>query len=242
MQFDSISVIIPAYNEAQRLPVTLRRVHEYLNSSANDFEIIVVDDGSTDSTESEVMKAASEFPGIRLIKNETNRGKGFSVRRGILASTKGLILMTDSDLSTPIEEVAKLLPFVLDDFEMAIGSRAMAESDLAVRQPWYREGMGKIFNVLVRTMVLGGIKDTQCGFKLMQGKAARKVFEKCRIDGFSFDVEALYVARTLGYRIKEIPVRWLNSPASRVRILKDSLRMFLDLLWIRAYRLLGYYG
>lgn len=242
MQIDSISVIIPAYNEAQRLPVTLRRVHEYFTAPANDFEIIVVDDGSTDATESEVMKAASEFPRIRLIKNETNRGKGFSVRRGILASTKYLILLTDADLSTPVEEVVKLLPFVQNDFDMAIGSRAMAESDLAVRQPWYREGMGKIFNILVRILVMGGIKDTQCGFKLMKGKAARKVFEKCRIDGFSFDVEALSVARFLGYRIKEVPVRWLNSPASRVRIVKDSLRMFLDLLWIRVYTLLGYYG
>ncbi len=241
MQIDSISVIIPAYNEAQRLPITLRRVREYFTAPANDFEIIVVDDGSTDATESEVIKAASEFPGIRLIKNETNRGKGFSVRRGILASTKDLILMTDADLSTPIEEIAKLLPFVQNDFDITIGSRAMAESDLAVRQPWYREGMGKIFNIFVRAMILGGIKDTQCGFKLMRGKAARKVFEKCRIDGFSFDVEALYIARILGYKIKEVPVRWLNSPASRVRIIKDSSRMFLDLLWIRAYGLLGYY-
>jgi dolichyl-phosphate beta-glucosyltransferase len=242
MQIENISVIIPAYNEAPRLPATLRRIHEYLSASASDFDIIVVDDGSTDATESEVMKAASEFPGIRLIKNETNRGKGFSVRRGVLASTKDLVLMSDSDLSTPIEEVEKLLPFVRDGFELAVGSRAMAESDLAVRQPWYREGMGKIFNALVRALVMGGIHDTQCGFKLMRGEAARKVFGKCRIDGFSFDVEALYIAQTLGYGIKEVPVRWLNSPNSRVRILKDSSRMFLDLFRIRAYRLLGYYG
>jgi dolichyl-phosphate beta-glucosyltransferase len=242
MKIDSISVVIPAYNEAQRLPATLRRVHEYLESYAEDFEIIVVDDGSTDSTEDETLKASSKLPGIRLIRNSTNRGKGFSVRRGVLESRGELVLISDADMSTPIEDIEKLTPFVTGDFEVAIGSRALEESELSLRQPWYREGMGKVFNMFVRSIVFGGIRDTQCGFKLMRGDSARKIFQKCRIDGFSFDVEALYVAKSMGYSIKEVPVRWMNSPASRVSILVDPARMFLDLLRIRVYALLGFYG
>ncbi|MGD2080510.1 MAG: glycosyltransferase family 2 protein [Nitrospirota bacterium] len=237
-----ISVVIPAYNEAPRLPATLRRIHAYLSESALDYEIVVVDDGSSDSTAEETLKTASELKGIRLLDNETNRGKGYSVRKGVLASRGRLVLISDADLSTPIEEMEKLLPFVRGDFDMAVGSRAMEGSELALRQPWYREKMGKAFNLMVRAIAVRGINDTQCGFKLMKGDAARKVFGKCRLDGFSFDVEALFVAKRLGYKIKEVPVRWLNSPVSRVKLLSDPAKMFVDLLRIRVYQLLGYYG
>jgi len=242
MRIRYISVIIPAYNEENRLPATLKRVHEYLVSKADEFEIVVVDDGSSDTTESEVMRASTEMPGIRLVKNGANMGKGFSVRQGVLASRGELVLISDADLSTPIEEVEKLIPFVEGEFDIAIGSRAMKESELAVRQPWYREGMGRAFNALVRSLVIGGLSDTQCGFKLISKEAAKRIFERCRIDGFSFDVEVLFLAERLGYRIKEVPVKWLNSPASRVRIFRDSTRMFLDLLIIRLNALFGKYS
>jgi dolichyl-phosphate beta-glucosyltransferase len=241
MLFQSISVIIPAYNEQSRLPNTIRRAYEYLSGMADDFEIIVVDDGSTDGTARSIKKAASELAGIKLVSNDTNRGKGFSVRRGVLASRGKLVLISDADLSTPIDDVEKLLPFVSEEFSMAVGSRALKESDVALRQTWYREGMGKIFNVFVRSVVFGGIHDTQCGFKLMNGDIAREVFKHCRINGFCFDVEALYVAKKMGYGIKEVPVKWVNSPASRVRIFRDSAKMFFDLFRIRAYGLLGFY-
>ncbi len=237
-----ISVIIPAYNEQERLPGTLQKIHDYFRDTPEGFEILVVDDGSTDSTASEVLRMASEIPGIRLLTNDKNMGKGFSVRRGILDSRGTVILISDADLSTPVEDTKKLLPFLRGDYEIAIGSRGMAESDLAIRQLWYREGMGKMFNLLVRLLVIRGIKDTQCGFKLFKGEAARKVFEKCRINGFGFDVEALFIAKGMGLRIKEVPIRWLNSPASKVSIPGDPLKMFSDLFRIRAYKVLGYYG
>lgn len=236
-----ISVIVPAYNEALRLPETLRKIHGYLSEAPFEFEIIVVDDGSTDSTADETLKAASRLPGVRLLKNGRNRGKGYSVREGVLASTGELILISDADLSTPIEEIEKLMPFVREGFDMAIGSRGMDESDIAIRQSWYRENMGKAFNLLVRALVMRGIKDTQCGFKLMRAEAARRAFGKCRLEGFSFDVEVLFVAKRMGYSVKEVPIRWLNSPASRVRVISDSAKMFFDLFRIRAYQLLGYY-
>jgi dolichyl-phosphate beta-glucosyltransferase len=239
---EALSVVIPAYNEALRLPATLRRIHAYLEEAAPDHEIIVVDDGSTDSTAERTLEAASELRGIRLINNEVNRGKGYSVRRGVLSSRGQLVLISDADLSTPIEEMEKLLPFVRGGFDFAIGSRGMKESDIAVRQPWHREKMGKTFNLMVRAIAVRGIRDTQCGFKLMRGDAAREVFGKCRLDGFSFDVEVLFVARGLGYKIREVPIRWLDSPSSRVRLLSDPAKMLVDLLRIRAYQLLGYYG
>jgi dolichyl-phosphate beta-glucosyltransferase len=237
-----ISVIIPAYNEQERLPGTLQKIHDYFRDTPEGFEIIVVSDGSTDSTASEVLSMASELSGIRLLMNDKNMGKGFSVRKGVLDSGGDLVLISDADLSTPVEDMEKLLPFLRGDYEIAIGSRGMKKSDIAIRQPWYREGMGKVFNLLVRLLVVGGIKDTQCGFKLFKGEAARRVFKKCRINGFCFDVETLFIAKDMGLRIKEVPTRWLNSPVSKVSIPGDPVKMFSDLFRIRVYKALGYYG
>ncbi len=242
MRKDFISVIIPAYNEEPRISETLKKIHQYLRENFEDFEIIVVDDGSTDSTAALVSAIRNELSGIKLRQNGKNMGKGFSVKNGILSSKGNLVLMSDADLSTPIEELQKLLPFIDRGFDIATGSRGLKESDIVIRQPWYRERMGKTFNVFVRLLLIGGIKDTQCGFKLFKGDVARRVFGKTRIHGFSFDVEVLFIAKKMGYKIKEIPIRWLNSPDSKVRVFKDSAKMLLELLKIKAYGLTGRYG
>ena len=230
-----ISVVIPAFNEEKRIAPTLTAVCDYLTRNAQSFEIIVVDDGSSDETARIVSDLAAEKGSIRLLHRPANRGKGSSVRKGILEALGDLILISDADLSTPIEEVEKFLPWIEKGYDIVIGSRGLKESDIIRKQPWYRQSMGKIFNVLVSALVFGGFNDTQCGFKLFTSKAAKDIFRGARIDGFAFDVEALFLAKKLGYGIKEVPVRWLNSPYSKVRIVRDSSRMFLDLLKIRLF-------
>jgi dolichyl-phosphate beta-glucosyltransferase len=233
MRNEFISVIIPAYNEEQRIVPTVRRISEYLKDNWRDYEIVIVDDGSTDGTAKAVEELSGGLPNVSLLRSEKNRGKGSAVKKGVLLSRGELLLISDADLSTPIEEVEKLLPFMDEGFDIVIGSRGLGASEIDVRQPWYREGMGKTFNVLVRVLLMGGIKDTQCGFKLFRGDVARNVFEKSRIEGFSFDVEVLFLAGKMGCGIKEVPIRWINSPASKVRIVKDSVRMFIDILMTR---------
>lgn len=242
MTENSISVVIPAYNEALRIPSTIRSVSVYLKDRFGESEIIVIDDGSTDGTASAVRGLAGGPCEIRLLKNEGNRGKGYSTRKGVLSSKGALVLMTDADLSTPVEELEKLVAPLREGFDAAIGSRGLKESEVEVRQPRLREGMGKAFNLLVRALVIGGFKDTQCGFKLFRGDAAREVFSKSKIEGFGFDVEVLLIARLMGYRVKEVPVRWLNSPNSKVRLLRAPAGMFLELLKIRLNLLRGFYG
>ncbi|MBI4824097.1 MAG: glycosyltransferase family 2 protein [Nitrospirae bacterium] len=240
MQKDSISVVIPAYNEELRILPTLNRLYEYLRANFRDFEIIVVDDGSKDGTSGIVGNIA--LSNIRLIQHPVNRGKGSAVKHGILSSKGSLILISDADMSTPIEEIEKLIPFIESGFDIAIGSRGLKESEIALRQPWHRENMGKIFNIFVRGFLVRGIKDTQCGFKLFKAESAKRIFEKCTIAGFSFDVEALFLARRMGYKIKEVPIRWLDSPDSKVRIIQEPAKMLIDLLRIRLYWILGRYG
>jgi len=233
----SISVVIPAFEEELRISDTIRRIHEYLTKRSEEFEIIVVDDGSSDKTADVVESLGKALGNIRLKRNSVNKGKGFSVRKGILSSLYTLILVCDADLSTPIEELEKLLPYYYEGFDIIIGSRGLKESDIIKRQPWYRERMGKIFNLIVRSVVLDGFKDTQCGFKVFKGAVAQKIFKLCRVDGFSFDVEMLFIAQMMGYRIKEVPIRWINSPSSRIRILRDSFRMLVDIFVIRFNRI-----
>ncbi|HBR22201.1 MAG TPA: glycosyl transferase [Nitrospiraceae bacterium] len=239
---DLLSVVIPAYNEELRISSTLERLCGYLRDNSWEFEVIVVDDGSSDSTVSIVENLSRKYGNIRLIQYSKNAGKGHAIRTGVLSSRGSLLLMCDADLSTPIEEIEKLTPFIRSGFDIAIGSRGLMESDLVVRQPWYREIMGKVFNVFVKIMVIRGLKDTQCGFKLFNGNVSRRLFGKTCIKGFSFDVEVLFLARQEGYKIKEVPIRWLNSPMSKVKITRDPLKMFLDLLKIRTYWLLGKYN
>jgi dolichyl-phosphate beta-glucosyltransferase len=241
MMGNSISVIIPAYNEEVRIQPTIERTYSYLEGKFRESEIIVVDDGSTDNTVSVVQGLGRGRGNIRLIHYTENAGKGYAIKAGVLASRGDFVLTCDADQSTPVEELENLLPFLQKGSDIAIGSRGLRESDIVVRQPWYRERMGKTFNLLVRTLVIEGFKDTQCGFKLFRGDVARKLFSKSLISGFSFDVEILFLAEKEGFRIKEVPVKWLNSPHSRVRIFSDSLKMFIELFKIRAYWLSGKY-
>ena len=230
-----LSIVIPAYNEEERIGNTLQKIHSYLNAGGHQYEVIVVDDGSQDRTEDVVLKSTLNQTGIlRLVKNESNRGKGFSVKRGILASKGEYLLISDADLSTPIEELDKLYTQAKEGYEFIIGSRSTIGSDVRIHQPWYRELMGKIFNLLVRIFVINEFNDTQCGFKLLKGELARDIAFVMKLDGFSFDVEMLYLAKKRGKRIKEAGVIWNNSPQSRVSVVDSSFHMFLDLLRIKA--------
>jgi dolichyl-phosphate beta-glucosyltransferase len=227
-----LSVVVPAYNEELRLPDTLTRMMEYLRQQPYTWEIVVVDDGSSDRT-SEVAQQVCGEEVCRVLRNNPNRGKGLSIKRGMLEARGKYRLFSDADLSTPIEEVEKFWPAVEAGSEVVIGSRALAGSELIVRQRFYREMMGRIFNLFVRVLLVGGIRDTQCGFKLFTAAAAETIFPRQTLEGFAFDVELLVLARKHGYRISEVPVRWINSPASKVSAWRDSARMFLDLLRLK---------
>lgn len=227
-----LSMIIPAFNEEERLPQTLAKSIEYLKRQSYDSEIIVVDDGSSDKTVNIAEEALKDFP-YKVIKNDTNHGKGYSVRKGMLAADGDYRLFSDADLSTPIEELENLLGELQSGADIAIGSRGLPGSDLVVRQPLFRELMGRTFNIIVQILLIPGIKDTQCGFKLFTANAADKVFSIQKIDGWAFDVEALFIARKLGLSISEIPVRWLNSAESRVNPISAPVFMLLELFKIR---------
>jgi dolichyl-phosphate beta-glucosyltransferase len=233
----ALSVVIPAYNEALRLPASLARLAEYLGRQGAPYEILVVDDGSTDGT-AELARRAGER--VRVLRHEPNRGKGYAVRRGMLAATGERRLLTDADLSTPIEEVAKLQEALDEGCDVAIGSRAIAGARIEVHQPAYREAMGRLFNRLVQVLLLPGLHDTQCGFKLFSARAAEAAFAPAVLDGFSFDVEALYLARQQGLRIAEVPVTWRNDAASRVG-LGGGAAAFADLARIRLRAWRGAY-
>lgn len=243
MLFDAkVSIVVPAYNEQDDICPTLARICQFMAQEAPEYEVLIVDDGSADSTVETARACTKGVSEVRILQNGVNMGKGFSVRSGVLNSTGRYVLMTDADLSTPIEEVARLYKYISDHgYDIAIGSRGLKDSDIAIHQPWYREMMGKTFNLFVRLILMGGFRDTQCGFKLFRAEAGRTVFERCALDGFAFDVEAIFIAGRLGYKIKEVPVRWLNSLDSKVSLLLDPARMFLDLFRIRLNAIMGKY-
>ena len=227
-----LSVIIPAYNEAGRLGPTLESVTRYLRAQNYVSEILLVDDGSQDSTVELAKKKLAGFPHTVLL-NGTNQGKGWSVKQGMLAGKGRYLLFTDADLSTPIEECGRFLALLQQDHDCVIGSRALTESQVEIRQNMFRELMGKTFNKIARTLSFKGILDSQCGFKAFNQKAARDLFSRQRLKGFSFDAEILFLAQKLGYAVLETPVIWRNSAQSRVRMVRDPLVMFRDLILIR---------
>ena len=233
----SISIIIPAFNEEKRRPSTLATIKEYLAAGTWEFvEIVVVDDGSHDNTVDVALAA-----GARVLRNPGNRGKGYSVRHGMLKAKGELALFSDADLSAPIEELDSLWDAVEQQgANCAIGSRALNQSLIGVHQPLFREAMGRIFNLLVRLETGLPFQDTQCGFKLFETAAAREIFGRQRIDGFGFDVEVLFIANRLGYRVVEVPIRWNDVAGTKVGLLMGA-KGFLDPLKIRWNCLAGKY-
>ncbi|GIW08460.1 MAG: glycosyl transferase [Dehalococcoidia bacterium] len=228
----ALSIIIPAYNEARRLPRTLAALGRTLDNRPELFEIIVVDDGSSDGTADAVR--ACRLPGLRLISYQPNRGKGYAVRTGMLSATGTIVGFMDADLSTDLRALDAALRELAAGWDVVIGSRAIAGAEIVVPQPRYRVVATRIFNILQVAMSgVRGYADTQCGFKVMTAAAARDIFSRARIDGFMFDIELLFLAERLGYRVREIPVAWTNDPASRLRIVRDTARMFRDLARIR---------
>jgi glycosyltransferase involved in cell wall biosynthesis len=230
-----LSVVIPAFNEEARIGPTLTSVTEWLDGKREDYELLVVDDGSRDATPEIINAAGAVNPRVRLIQLPRNRGKGAAVREGVLASKGDEVLFSDADLATPIEELDKLRASLREGFDVAIGSRAVPGADIRTRQHPMREAMGRTFNVIVRALVLGGIRDTQCGFKLFRGDAGRALFREARVDGFAFDVEVLLLARGR-YRVAEVPVIWRHVAESKVSPGVDAARMFLDVIRLKLNR------
>jgi dolichyl-phosphate beta-glucosyltransferase len=239
-----LSIIIPSYNEQYCIENTLSAIIKYFKNKNYNIEIIIIDDGSIDNTREVTQKYIKVFADspeifplekirIKLIENENNSGKGFSVKKGILKSSGQFVLFTDSDLSTPIEEFENLFYNLNKGFDIAIGSRDLPESKIIQHQNIVRESMGKVFNFFVRKLVKLDFRDTQCGFKLFKKEVANIIFPKMKINGFGFDVEVLYIAKRLGFKVIEVPVKWQNNKDSRVNILTDSLKMFLCLFQIK---------
>jgi dolichyl-phosphate beta-glucosyltransferase len=229
------SLVVPAFDEASRIERSIAEIAAWHRSRPGgwDWQVIVVDDGSTDGT-GELARRAAEKEGLplTLLRHARNRGKGAAIRTGVLASDGDPVLVSDTDLSTPLAEWVKLAE-KLPTHPVAIGSRAIDEELVRRRQPFYRQFMGKSFNTFVRMVAVPGIHDTQCGFKLFRGDVARELFSQARIDRFAYDVEILFLARRRGLPIAEVPVLWFNSPESKVAVVKDSLRMLRDLLRVR---------
>jgi dolichyl-phosphate beta-glucosyltransferase len=236
------SIVIPAYNEGARLGATLAKVLAYLRQQKWDAEVIVVNDGSRDNTAEIVRELAQANPGLRLVENPGNRGKGYSVRHGMLSANSPIVLFSDADLSSPIGEMPKLLQALQAGADIAIGSRWLRAELQTQRQPFHRQVFGRIFNLLLR-MTLGlQFADTQCGFKAFTRPAAETIFPLQRIERWGFDPEILFLARKFGFKVKEVPVLWGHSGGTRIHPLKDGSRMFLDMLRIRWYDLTGKYN
>jgi len=233
-----LSVIVPTYNESHRIAASLHRFYEYLGEQEYDYEIIVVDDASTDNTR-EIVR--NEFPDTILLVDKPNRGKGYAVKRGIEAAKGEIRLFTDADNSTPIEEVEKFWPHFDSGADVVIGSRSLPNSQVEVHQPWYRENMGKIYNLVLRIFGLTSFPDTQCGFKAVSAHAADIIFPRQTVNRFGFDAEILYIAQRHGLRVEQVPIRWINSPQSRVHPLIDSAKMLGEVVRIRLNTWRGIY-
>ena len=228
-----LSVVIPAFNEEGRLPETLRKLEPYLTRRSDSFEVILVDDGSRDRTLRVMHDESERHPYVKVVALPANRGKGRALASGVAVSTGRFVLISDADLSTPIEELPKLEAALADGAEVAIASRAKKGARIEISQPPHRVLMGKIFNLIVQALLLPGIWDTQCGFKLFKGDLGRHLFGQLKTDGFGYDVEVLYRARRARHPIAEVPVRWQHSAPTRVATFRSSLDMLKDVIRIR---------
>jgi dolichyl-phosphate beta-glucosyltransferase len=228
-----LSIIVPAYNEEERLVASLGKITSYLDAAGIDAEILVVDDGSKDRTAELAVKALLGRRG-RVLRNGDNRGKGYSVRHGVLEARGRFVLLTDADLSTPIDDHAKLAAVIRDrDLDVVIGSRALPDSDVQVRQGWLRETMGRSFNTIIRAVTGLPYRDTQCGFKLMDRERVKPLFDKMVVNRFAFDVELLFLCARFGLSVADVPVIWRNATGSKVSVLGDPLNMIADVLRVR---------
>ncbi len=231
-----VSVVIPAFDEANRILPTLRRIEGYMKETFGEHEIIVVDDGSKDRTVELIQEEG--IPSVRILRNEKNLGKGASVKKGVLQAKGEMILFSDSDLSTPIEEIDAFVKAIETGADIAIASRNAKGANKEVKQPVYRQSMGKLFPLFVRLLGLGNFSDTQCGFKMFKKEAAQRLFSYQRMKGFIFDVEVLFLAKKSGYEMKELPVTWLDKEESKVIPFRDGPKMLAGLLaiWWNALR------
>lgn len=229
------SLVIPAYNEERRLPASVRDIRSFFGKFNIPMEVLIIVEKSKDRTVELATAAAEGDPRIQVIDNQVQRGKGYAVKSGMMRAKGEIIFFMDADLSTPLSEVLSFLSFFQDhpETDVLIGSRAHAKSLIVKKQSWLRRNMGRTFNKFVQLFGVRGIEDTQCGFKAFRAPAAREVFARQSLDGFAFDVEVLMLAQRLGYKIDVLPVKWINSPDSKVRILIDPLKMLWDLIQIR---------
>jgi dolichyl-phosphate beta-glucosyltransferase len=236
------SVIIPAYNESARIGSTLERVLAYVAQRAWDAEVIAVDDGSTDDTADIIRRYASKNPRLRLFQNPGNRGKGYSVRNGMLHGQGEILLFTDADLSSPIHEADRLFAAIENGVDIAIGSRWLQTDLQTQRQPLYRQIFGRIFNLILRLTLGLNFKDTQCGFKAFNRRSAQEIFPLQKIERWGFDPELLFLARKLHFKVAEIPVEWAHREGTRINALRDGPQMFFEMLRIRWNSLTGKYN
>jgi len=235
-----LSIIVPSFNEELRLPSSLDRIAAFVQASEQPTEVLVVDDGSKDKTAEVAASYASRIANLCVLKNGENRGKGYSVRHGMLEAKGEVVLFTDADLSAPIEEADKLLA-AMGRYDVAIGSRAMDRSLIKVHESAFREFAGIVFNKIVRMVLRLPFVDTQCGFKAFRRERCKIIFEQQRIERFGFDPELLYLARHHGLKSVEIPVRWSHSPATKINMMRDSIQMLVDVFTIRWNALRGCY-
>lgn len=233
----AFSVVVPALNEAERIGETLRATIDYLRANSPQSELIVVNDGSTDGTGDVVQSvfAKEALLSVRLLDNQVNRGKGAAVRDGLLSAIKPIAAFFDADLSTPIDELPKIIePIACGEVDLAFGSRALNRKLIGNRQSWMREQGGRVFNLLVRIATGLPFWDTQCGFKAFRMKTCREIIAAARVDGFGFDVELLFLAQRAGLQLREIPVRWNHNEGSKVNFVRDSIRMLREVVTLRG--------
>ncbi|HCT30818.1 MAG TPA: glycosyl transferase family 2 [Bacteroidales bacterium] len=235
-----VSIIIPAYNEADRLPAHLQSVLNYFKELNMSHEIIIVDDGSSDNIARIVETFESDF--VKVVRHPNNVGKGQAIKTGMSCSKGDLRLFTDADGSTPITEFSKLLHAMKNGADVAVGSRSFTSSECVINALLHRKIIGKIFRSLVYLLAVKNIKDTQCGFKLFSKQTANYVFPRQKISGFGFDVEILHLCNLSGFKIMEVPVNWSHVPGSKINLLKDSCIMFFEIIKIRYYQILGAYN